>query len=344
MNTHTMQAIVCERHGAPEQVISLRAMPAPAAPGEGQVCIAVHHATVSHATGLLIEGRYQKTPPLPFIPGTEGVGTVLQCGPGVDHLAAGDTVAFVCDWGAYGERIVADAATVYRVPPGLDPLKALALPISYGTAHAALHWRAQLAEGDSVLVLGAGSGVGAAAVELARQMPRVQVIACASTADKRAAALALGAHHAVAPDDLAAQVKALTQGRGVSMVFDPVGGDLLLRALRCTAQNGRLVSIGFASGTVPSVPMNIPLVKNLTLHGFFYGQYLGWTPDDERRRHAPRVQAMMQTLFELALQGRIHPHISRTFRMDQLCDALDALHSRQVVGKVALAITQGDEP
>ncbi|GAB2833461.1 NADPH:quinone oxidoreductase family protein [Comamonas piscis] len=337
-----MKAIVCRSFGLPRDVIAVQTTEPPTALAPDEVLIDVAHATVSHATGLLIEGKYQKTPPLPFVPGTEGVGRVLQCGSAVDHLQVGDQVVFICDWGAYAQQAKVHASTVYAVPPGLDPLRALALPISYGTAYTALHWRAALQAGDSLLVLGAGSGVGAAAVELAAQVPGVQVIACASSEDKRQAALRHGAQHAVDPQHLVEQVKAVTGGKGASLVFDPVGGDLLLQALRCTAQNGRIVIIGFASGTIPKVPMNIALVKNLTIHGFFYGQYIGWTPANERQRHAAAMQAMMATLFEMAHRDAIHPDISRVFAMDQLCDALDALHSREVLGKIALQI-QGDK-
>ena len=333
-----MKALVCREFGPPSQVTAVQTLPPPSAIADNEVLIAIEHATVSHATGLLIEGKYQKTPPLPFVPGTEGVGKVLQCGKNVQHTQPGDTVVFICDWGAYSEQLVVHASTVYPVPAGLDPLQALALPISYGTAFTALHWRAQIQEGDSLLVLGAGSGVGAAAVELAAQIPHVKVIACASTEDKRQAALQSGAHHAVEPQHLIEQVKAVTGGKGATIVFDPVGGDLLLQALRCTAQNGKIVIIGFASGKIPQVPMNILLVKNLTVLGFFYGQYIGWTPANERERYAPAMQAMVAQLFEMAQRDAIHPGISRVYALEQLCEALDALHGRQVQGKIALKI------
>ncbi|QIL82860.1 NADPH:quinone oxidoreductase family protein [Diaphorobacter sp. HDW4A] len=333
-----MKAIVCRAYGAPREVTSVQSIGAPRIVGDNEVLIEVHHATVSHATGLLIEGRYQKSPPFPFVPGTEGVGRVLRTGSTVRHVQPGDTVVFICDWGAYSEQLVVHATTVYPVPKTLDPLKALALPISYGTAYTALHWRAQVREGDSILVLGAGSGVGLAAVELAAQIPNVTVIACASNEGKRLAALRHGAQHAVDPQHLIEQVKQLTHGLGASIVFDPVGGDLLLTSLRCTAPNGKVLIIGFASGTIPQVPMNIALVKNLTIHGFFYGQYIGWTPANERERYADDMQSMMAELLDMALREAIHPGITQVLRMTQLCDALDALHGRAVVGKLALAI------
>lgn len=339
----SMQALVCHQFGAPHEVVSLQSMDRPGQPlGAHQARIAVAYANVSHATGLLIEGRYQRRPPLPFVPGTEGVGRVLECGSAVQHLQPGDAVAFIADWGAFAQETVVHASTVYRLPAGMPWLQALPIPLSYGTAYTALHWRARLQEGDVVLVLGAGSGVGAAAVEVARQTPGVQVIACASTEAKRADALRRGAHQAVAPQDLAAQVKQATQGRGASVVFDPVGGDLLLQALRAAAQNAQLLSVGFASGTIPAVPMNLALVKNLTLHGFFYGRYIGWTPADERQAFAAQLQPVIATLLDWAARGCIHPQVSQVFDMHELPAALDALHGRNVTGKLALAI-QGDK-
>ncbi len=334
-----MTALLCQRHGPPEQVLSVARLARPGqCLGPRQVRVAVAYATVSHATGLLIEGRYQKKPPLPFVPGTEGVGRVLACGSEVSHLRCGDAVAFIVDWGAYAEELVLDACTVYPLPPALPWLKALPIPLSYGTAYTGLHWRARLQPGEEVLVLGAGSGVGAAAVEVARQTPGVRVIACASTAEKRADALRRGAQAAVSPDDLARQVKAASKGRGASLVFDPVGGDLLLQAIRASAQNGQILSVGFASGQIPAVPMNLPLVKNLTLHGFFYGRYLGWTPANEREAFAAPLQAVMATLFDWALTGKLQPEVSRVYSINELPTALAALHGRSVTGKLALTI------
>ena len=211
-----MKAIVCRSFGLPRDVIAVQTTEPPTALADDEVLIAVTHATVSHATGLLIEGKYQKTPPLPFVPGTEGVGQVLQCGSAVDHLQVGDQVVFICDWGAYAQQAKVKASTVYAVPAGLDPLRALALPISYGTAYTALHWRAALQAGDSLLVLGAGSGVGAAAVELAAQVPGVQVIACASSEDKRQAAERRRARA------LEAQQKRAASGRQAPAALDPL--------------------------------------------------------------------------------------------------------------------------
>lgn len=217
-------------------------------------------------------------------------------------------------------------------------LQALPLPNSYGTAYTALLWRAKIEPGESLLVLGAGSGTGLACVEIAAALG-IKVIACASTPAKRELALSRGADHVVEPGDaLVQQVKTLTNGRGVDVVFDPIGGDVMERALRATAQGARVLTIGFASGKIPSLPMNIVLVKNLSLLGFFFGLYTGWTHEDETQKHLSAMQKMMNTLQLWALSGRIQPGVTQTYPLTGLTDALADLHHRQVTGKLALEI------
>lgn len=338
----TMRAVLCEAFGPPGST-RLAEVARPPADDAHTVTLAVEYASVSHATGLMVAGRYQTRPPLPFVPGTEAVGRVLSCGAGVTRLRPGDRVVAIADWGCFGEVLRLPEYTVYPVPDALEALQALPVPLSYGTAYCGLVWRCALQAGETVLVLGAGAGVGLAAVEIAHQLGAT-VIACASTEAKRAEALRRGAAHAVAPQDLAARVKQLTGGRGADVVADPVGGDLFDQALRAAAANARLLSIGFASGRVPQAPLNLLLVKNLTLHGFFVGRYIGWTPADERARHAPALQAVMQTLFDWACAGRIRPTVSQVYPHGGLADALHALETRQVVGKVALRIAADGPP
>lgn len=333
-----MQALVCHQFGPPEDV-RLEAVASPAALAPDAVTLAVEYASVSHATGLMIAGRYQTRPPLPFVPGTEAVGRVVACGSAVTRLRPGDRVVAIADWGCFAEQVCVPEYTVYRIPDHLDSLRALPIPLSYGTAYCGLVWRCELKAADTVLVLGAGAGVGLAAVEIASQLGAT-VIACASTETKRTEALARGARYAVAPEDLAADVKRVTGGRGADVVVDPVGGDLFDRALRAAAANGRVLSVGFASGRIPQAPLNLLLVKNLTLHGFFVGRYIGWTPANERAQHAPALQAVMRTLCEWASEGKIRPTVSTVYPMTGLADALAALEARQVVGKVAIKIKE----
>lgn len=335
-----MQALVCDEFGPIETSIRLGEHPAPDAPGPDDVIVDVAYASVSHAMGLMIEGRYQTRPPRPFVPGTEAVGTVVACGTNVIRLSPGDRVVAVAKWGCYAERLQLPQHTVYRIPDGLSLLDALPVPISYGTAYAALMWRAAMTPGETVLVLGAGAGVGLAAVELASLLG-ARVIACASTAAKREHALSCGAWQAIHPDEeLAARVKQITGGRGADIVVDPVGGSLFEAATRAVAPNGRMLSIGFASGTVPAVPLNILLVKNVTLHALFFGRYVGWTPRDERVQHADAMQHAVETMLGWACDGRIQPKVSRVYPLAELREALAALKGRQVVGKVALQIQQ----
>lgn len=333
-----MQALVCHQFGPPEDV-RLQQVAAPDLLAPDAVRLSVEYASVSHATGLMIAGRYQTRPPLPFVPGTEAVGRVVECGEAVTRLRPGDRVVAIADWGCFAELVTVPEYTVYPIPDALPSLQALPIPLSYGTAYCGLVWRCALTAADTVLVLGAGAGVGLAAVEIAHQLGAT-VIACASTEAKRKEALARGARFAVAPDDLAAQVKQATGGHGADVVVDPVGGDLFAQALRAAAANARILSVGFASGAIPQAPLNLLLVKNLTLHGFFVGRYIGWTPANERARHAAALQAVMATLCGWAREGRIRPTVSTVYPMTGLSDALAALEARQVVGKVAIKIKE----
>lgn len=333
-----MRALLCEHFGKAQDV-RLASIPRPALADPHAVTLAVEYASVSHATGLMVAGRYQTKPPLPFVPGTEAVGRVVACGAAVTRLRPGDRVVAIADWGCFADEVTLPEYTVYPIPDTLDALQALPVPLSYGTAYCGLVWRGAVQPGETVLVLGAGAGVGLAAVEIAHQLG-ARVIACASTESKRAEALLRGAQHALAPEDLAATVKRVTGGHGADVVVDPVGGDLFDQALRAAAANARILSIGFASGRIPQAPLNLLLVKNLTLHGFFVGRYIGWTPANERAQHAPALQAVMRTLCAWASEGKIRPTVSKVYPMSGLAEALGALEARQVVGKVAIKIKE----
>lgn len=333
-----MRALLCTRFGKVEDVIELADIPEPTITSPDDVIIKVSHASVSHAIGLMIEGKYQRKPPFPFVPGTEAVGRVLACGSSVEHVRPGDHVVTIADWGCYAEQLKTSRFTVYPLPDGLPMLNALPVPLSYGTAYTGLLWRCGLKAGERVLVFGSGAGVGLAAVEIAAQLG-AEVIACASTEEKRQEALARGAAHAVSPsDNLAREVKELTGQRGVDIVVDPVGGPLFIQGVRAAAPHARILSIGFASGTVPDVPLNLVLVKNLTIHGFFFGVYTGWTPVDQREHYAAATQEAMQQLLTWARDGTIRPDISKTYPINGLKSALNDLQHRRVVGKIALSI------
>ena len=336
-----MKAIVCDQFGDPSEVVNVRQIDHPAPPKDNEVTVQVAYATVSHAIDLLIRGKYQSDPPLPFTPGTEFVGTVLACGQHVQHLKVGDRVMGVARWGCYAQHINVSHHTVYPILPALDWLEALPLTLSYGTAYTALFWKAGLQASQSVLVLGAGSGVGLAAVELA-SATGATVIACASTEEKRALAAAHGAQLVLAPNEaLVKNIKAFVRG-GVDLIVDPVGAELMETSLSATAHGAQILSIGFAAGRPPRLPQNIMLVKNLSLHGFYFGRYIGWTPNDERLLHEPHMRRMMDTLQRLTLEKKIFPTTSNVYEMEALPQALMDLHSRQVLHKLAIKIS-GDK-
>jgi NADPH2:quinone reductase len=329
----TVRAAVCEHFGSHRDLV-VREVPRPS-PGPGQVRLRVAHSTVSFGQTLLVGGSYQRRPPLPFTPGTEVSGTVLELGDGVGHLAVGDRVAAVLDWGGYAEEAITTASTVYRVPDALDLLSATCLPLTYGTAYAALHWRGRFRAGETVLVLGAAGGVGLAAVEVALAGAG-QVLATASTEPKRALVRSRGAHTVLPaePDGLRDAVLEATGGRGVDIVFDPVGGRLSEEALRCLAPEGRMLVIGFASDAVPRTPYNILLVKNVEVIGFWFGLYVGWGRTDERERHAQRMRETVDALAGYCLEGRLRPEASMRFPLERIVDAFEAVASRQGLGRV----------
>jgi NADPH2:quinone reductase len=331
-----MKALVCNAFG-PWDTLSLEDIAPPGPLAANDVRIAVEYSSVSFAAGLLVAGKYQRRPPLPFVPGTECIGRVIEVGSAVTRIRPGMRVAATLDWGGYaGETVVAEY-TVYPMPEEIDPKAAMHLPLSYGTAYGALVWAAQLKPGETLLVTGAAGGVGTAAVQVGKALG-ARVIAVASSEDKRAFALAQGADVALPTDGFRDQVKSLTGGRGVEVVFDPVGGPVFDTCLRCTAQYGRMLIIGFAQGEIQQVPANLLLVKNIALHGFYYGAYAGWGLADEREMRAPRVQAMMQVLFDWTASGRLKPQVSHSYPLERYREAMVAVHSRESRGKVVLEV------
>ena len=322
-----MRAVVCHALGEPE-TLALETLPSPPL-GTTQVRIHVHAAGVNFADGLMVGGTYQEKPPLPFTPGFEVAGVVAELGADVAGLAVGDRVIGLVSVGGYADEAVVDAAAVYKIPDVMGFEAAAGFPIAYGTSHGALEWRADLKPGETLLVLGAAGGVGLTAVEIGHAMGAT-VIAAASSPEKLAIAQSRGAAHLIdtSAEDLRARVKDLTGGRGVDVVYDPVGGDLFDAALRSTAWEGRLVIIGFAGGKVPQIPANLLLVKNLSAVGFYWGSY--------RAKDPARVRASFETLFGWVAAGKLKPHISETFPLEQAAQAIRVLQSRKATGKVVL--------
>ena len=341
---HDFEGLVCTHWGHWSE-LEMQRIGRPAL-ASGQVRIRVCHAGVGFAVSLFVSGKYQRKPPLPFTPGTEVSGEILEVAPDVTRLHVGQRVVAALDWGGFAEEAIATADTVYPVPDGLALRHSAALPISYGTVWSALEWRADLRAGDTLLVHGASGSLGMAAVQIGRLMG-ARVIATASTEAKRQAALQNGAAHALSSDPaaLAQAVKAVCPG-GVDVVFDPVGGDLFDASLRCVAPEARVLVIGFASGRIPTAAANLLLVKNVSVIGFNYGFYIGWGLTDERRRYATQVQDVVGKVLNAVASGAMPPPMTQHFPLAQWHEAIDTTMSRRAVGKVILDIqpARGAEP
>lgn len=299
---------------------------APPDPGPGQVAIDVGACGINFADTLMVKGRYQEKPDLPFSPGMEVAGKVAALGPDVGGLRVGQRVAAYIGFGGLAETALAPAAACVPVPDGMTDVDAAAFLIAYGTSHVALDYKAGLKPGETLLVLGAAGGVGLTAVELGKLMG-ARVIACARGTEKLAVAAQAGADHLIdsGADDIRAAVKALG---GADVVYDPVGGDQFMAALRATNPEGRLLPLGFASGDIPQIPANLLLVKNLTVIGFYWGGYA-------RLKPSVLTDSFAQ-LFRWHGEGRLKPHVSHILPLEEADEALRLLESRQSTGKVVV--------
>ena len=299
----------------------------------GGVRIAVAAAGLNFADTLMLSGRYQERQQPPFAPGMEVAGRVVEIGAGVEGLKPGDRVMAAVGAGGYAEQVVAAAPDVIPIPDEMDFVTAAGFPIAYGTSYHALTARAGLKSGEVLLVHGAAGGVGLTAVEIGHALGAT-VIATAGSAEKLDVARAHGADHLInyREEDVKAKVRAFTGGRGVDVVYDPVGGEVFETSLRCTALEGRLLVIGFASGEVPQIPANLLLVKNLTVIGYYWGAY--------RRSHPDDLRAGFKELLGWYRDGRIKPKVSATFPLESANEGLDLLRRRGSTGKVVLKIDQ----
>jgi NADPH2:quinone reductase len=334
-----MKAMICRQWGGPED-LRLEDIERPPLKA-GQVRLGVRAAGVSFATTLVIAGKYQRKPPLPFAPGTEVSGVVIEADPACRRLKVGDEVVAVLDWGGLAEEAVAHEANVFPKPKNVGFVEAIQLAISYPTSAGALTWPMALdvQKGQTLLVHAAAGGVGMAAVEIGKILGAT-VIATAGGDRKTAFARARGADHVIdyIKSDFREEVFKLTAGRGVDRVYDPVGGDVFTQSLRCLAVEGRICPIGFASGTIPQIPANILLVKSIAVMGFNYGYYVGWSPHDARFEQAERTFALMERIRGWCEAGLCRPHVDRTFRLDEAAEAMKALLERSVTGRVAVTM------
>lgn len=320
-----MRAVICDRHGGPDV---LKVGEADAPPLEsGQVRIRVRACGVNFPDVLMVAGRYQVQPPLPFIPGAELAGDIVETGASVSHLHAGQRVLAMCGHGAMAEEVCVPAHAVVPIPDAMDYRTAAGFILTYCTSWHALKQRAQLGAGETLLVLGAAGGVGLTAVELGN-VTGATVIAAASTAEKLALASDQGARYLVdySRENLKKRVMEITGGKGADVIYDPVGGDLFDQCLRSIAWNGRLLVVGFASGTIQKIPANLPLLKGCSIVGVFWGRFA------ERE---PELQAAnTRELLGLYTNGRLRPHISNVFPLEEAPAALHMLADRRAMGKV----------
>lgn len=327
-----MRALVCERWCDYDDLVVRDIAPPALRPGSVRIKVAA--AGVSFATQLVVSGRYQRKPPLPFSPGTDAVGTVLELAPDVEGPPVGTPVMAALDWSGCAEEAVVDAIHVMPVPTGLDLMAAVALPHSYSTSAAALTWRAPLAPGDWLLVHGAGGGVGLAAVEIGRALG-ARVIARAGAA-KHAALRARGAEVVLDSAEPFRDAVRQVSGGGVQVVFDSLGGEVFDESLRCLAEGGTLLTIGYAAGGIPQLPINLLLLKNIAVAGFNWGTYVGWSPGDNRQAYAPQVRALWTQLLAWWQAGLISPHVHASFPLQEFRAAMTAVRSRSVLGRVVL--------
>ncbi len=324
-----MKAVLCKQHGLPDTLV-VEEIPSPKA-GAKQVVITVKACGVNFPDTLIIQNKYQFKPELPFSPGGEVAGIIKEVGEGVSHLNVGDTVIAMTGWGGFAEEVLTDASRVFPVPPVFDFKTAATFAYVFGTSYHALKDRAQLKEGETVLVLGASGGVGLAAVQLAKVMG-AKVIAAASTEAKLAVCSQYGADAIVnySDDNWREQVKVLTEGKGVDVVYDAVGGHYAEPALRSMAWNGRYLVVGFAAGDIPKIPLNLPLLKGCAVVGVFWGEFATRQKKDN--------QANMIQLFGWLMQGKLKPHISAEYPLEQAAQALNDLLERKATGKVVLVV------
>ena len=327
-----MKALLCKKPGPPESLV-LEEVP-DLVPGPGEVVIAVHAAAANFPDTLIIENKYQFKPPLPFSPGGEVAGTIVAVGEGVVDHAVGDPVIGSCGWGGFAEQVKVPVRKLQRLPAGVAMDLAASLIMTYGTTHYALTDRAQLQPGETLLVLGAAGGTGLSAIELGK-LAGARVIAAASSDERLALCKRLGADETInyATEDMRERLRELTGGRGIDVVYDPVGGAYTEAAVRSMAWKGRLLVIGFTTGEIPKIALNLTLLKGCSLVGVFYGAFA----EKEPARH----RVLMDELLGWLGSGRIRPAVTAHYPLEQASLALRELADRRATGKIVITTALG---
>ena len=324
-----MKAILCKAYGLPSSLV-LEDIESPK-PKEKEVLVSLKACGVNFPDTLIIQGLYQFKPPLPFTPGSDIAGIVKEIGSEVKHLKVGDEVFGFVPYGGFAEEVIVPSNACFPKPPSMDFPTAASFLLAYGTSYHALKDRAQLKEGETLLVLGASGGVGLAAVELGKLMG-AKVIAAASSDDKLALCKEYGADETInyETEDLKNRLKELTDGKGVDVVYDPVGGHYSEAALRSMAWEGRFLVVGFAAGEIPKIPLNLTLLKGCSIVGVFWGSFAMKTP----KKNMVNTMELMQWYGE----GKLKPHIHGIYPLAETSKALEEMMNRQVKGKVVIGM------
>ena len=348
MGEHSVRALVVREWTKFENLQIENDWPVPEA-GPGMVRVRTQAAGMNFALSLRVEGKYQVKPALPHVPGIENAGYVSAVGEGVTKFKVGDRVVCHVNFGAYAEECLAPEYRTYHLPDSLPFHKSIGMPTSAITSYAALVWPqwAHLQFGETLLVHGAAGGVGLAAIDIAKILG-ARVIATCGSADKEAMCRAHGADEIInhRNEDFRERVLALTGNEGVNVVYDPVGGEVFQQSLRCMAPEGRIIPIGFASGTIPQIPANILLVKNLKVLALNYGYYCGqWGRDpklhkDMGKVYEPLVRNSMNQMFRWVDEGRMRPEISHVFPFDRCKEAMATVLGRDAIGRVAVVFDE----
>ena len=325
-----MKAIVCKAYGLPSSLV-LEDIESPK-PNEKEVSVSLKACGVNFPDTLIIQGLYQFKPELPFTPGSDIAGIVKAVGSEVKHLKVGDEVFGFVAHGGFAEEVIVPSNACFPKPPNMDFSTAASFMMAYGTSYHALKDRAQIKAGETLLVLGASGGVGLAAVELGKLMG-AKVIAAASSDDKLALCKEYGADETInyATEDLKKRLKELTDGKGVDVVYDPVGGHYSEDALRSTAWEGRFLVVGFAAGEIPKIALNLALLKGCAIVGVFWGGFAMKTP----KKNMANTMELMQWYAE----GKLKPHIHAIYPLAEAPKALEEMMNRQVKGKIVIGMS-----
>lgn len=320
-----MKAVLCESYGPPENLVIKETKSL--VPDKGEVIIQMKASGLNFPDTLIIEGKYQFQPEMPFSPGGEVAGIIKAIGDGVTHLKIGDRVMAGTGWGGFAEEVRGKASNVFPLPDGISFEQAASTMMTFGTSYHALVNRAELKAGETLMVLGAAGGVGTAAIQIGKALG-ARVIAAASTDEKLDYCKSIGADLTInySIEDLKTQAKALTDGKGVDVIFDPIGDRYSEPALRGIAWKGRYLVVGFAAGEIPKIPLNLPLLKGCSIMGVFWGGFF---------RNEPQVNAEnFKTIVKWLVEGKVEAQIHKKYSLEEVAAAMQELTSKKVKGKI----------